>query len=117
MTNSTSKTLAEIIEAVRDGQRPDYEDLRYAICAMEALGTFNRRTLMRLAEAEERDQRRILGASAQWQLQEHFRREQQAYTKPPKEWVGWNNDPENPECLERRALAKRVMAKFTGGQR
>lgn len=45
------RTLNEIVTAVRDGERPDYEELRYAICALDALGVFNRNALMRLAEA------------------------------------------------------------------
>lgn len=109
-----SKTLSEIIESVRDGGRPDYEDLRYAICAMEALATFDRNALMRLADAEREGSRPFLVRSAVWQLNEYFGRTKRAGAKPPKEWIGWSNDPDNPEFLERRAAAKRLLERVTG---
>jgi len=108
------KTLGEIIDAVRDGERPDYEDLRYAICAMDALMTFDRTALIALSEAEDGCQTtevlpRRFTSSATWQLSENFRRQARAYEKPPKEYVGWNNDPDNPEFLRRRRIAIKLM--------
>lgn len=103
------KTLGEIIEAVRDGERPEYDDLRYAICAMSALSIFDRQAFMKLAEAERETKKPFMVTSAQWQWEEHFNRTKRAMGKPPKDYVGWNNDPENPEFLKRRGLAKRVM--------
>ena len=103
------RTLNEIVTAVRDGERPDYDELRYAICAMDALGVFNRNALMKLAEAEKAQKKPFLTTSAEWQWQEHYRREKAAGEKSPKEYIGWNNDPENPEFLRRRETAKRLM--------
>ena len=105
------KTLDEIIESVRNGDRPEYEDLRYAICAMSALETFDRLAIMKLAEAEREGKKPVLTYSAQWQWEEHFNRRKKAGAKPPKEYVGWNNDPENPEFLKRRKVAKKIYAK------
>jgi hypothetical protein len=110
------KTLGEIIEAVRDGERPEYDDLRYAICAMSALSTFDRQAFMKLAEAERDTKKPFMVTSAQWQWEEHFNRTKRAMGKPPKEYVGWNNDPENPEFLKRRGLAKRVMDRVISGK-
>lgn len=106
------KTLGEIIEAVRDGERPDYEDLRYAICAMSALAVFDRQAFIKLAEAEETGKKPFLTTIAAWQWKESFGRWLRAMTKPPKEYVGWNNDPDNPEFLARLKTAQRFMAKF-----
>lgn len=111
------KTLGEIVEAVRDGERPDYDDLRYAICAMEALAVFNRQAFMKLAETERDGKKPVLTRSAVWQWEEHFRREKIASDTPPKKYVGWNNDPDNPEFLERRKKSQQLMAKFTGSER
>lgn len=102
-------TLFQIVEAVRDGARPDYEDLRYAICAMTALSTFDQQAFMCLAEAEREDKKPVLVYSAQHQWEEHFRRHKSAGEMPPKEYVGWNNDPDNPDFLARRDGAKRLM--------
>jgi TRAP-type C4-dicarboxylate transport system substrate-binding protein len=107
-----SAALHEIISVVRDGGRPDYEDLRYAICALDALAVFNRSAFMKLAEAEREGRKPFMTSSAQWQWEEHYRREQTALGKPPKEYVGWNNDPDNPEFLARRKRAQAFMQKF-----
>lgn len=108
----STRTLGEIIEAVRDGERPDYEDLRYAICALEALAVFDRQAFMKLAEAETAGKKPFMTSSAQWQWVEHFERAKRAIGKPPKEWIGWSNDPENPEFLERRGKAKALISRL-----
>lgn len=104
-----SKTLNEIITAVRDGEHPDYDDLRYTICAMDALATFDSMALRKLAEAELNGKAPFMTTSARWQYEEHFGRHKRAGNKPPKEYVGWNNDPDNPAFLARRATAIKVM--------
>jgi hypothetical protein len=88
------RTLGEIIELTRNGERPDYDELRYAICALDALSTFDSHGLQRASNIE-------------WG--ESFNRWKQALGKSPKDWIGWNNDPENPEFLARR----RLVIKFT----
>lgn len=105
-------TLGQIIEAVRSGQRPSYEDLRYAICAIVALCVFDSQALQRLAEAEKDGKHAFMAASAEWQWNEHFERRKRALNKVPKEYVGWANDPENPEFLERRGQAVRLFEKL-----
>lgn len=104
-----SATLGEIIEAVRSGQRPAYDDLVYAICALDAMLTFDRKALMRLAEAENECKKPFLSYSAIFQWEESFNRCKAATEKPPKEWVGWNNDPANPEFQKRRAAALKLF--------
>jgi len=107
-------TLGEIIELTRDGGKPDYDDLKYAVCAMDALMAFDSIALTRLAEAEQNNKKRILTCSAVWQHAEQFRRMKNALSKNPKEYIGWNNDPENPEFLKRRESAKKVFSKLAG---
>lgn len=96
------KTLGEIIEAARTGERPDYDDLRYAICALDMLMTFDRMAFMRLADAEGRGRKPFLSTSAVWQWGEHFRRVKRALNEQPKGYIGWDNDPDNLEFVERR---------------
>jgi hypothetical protein len=109
----TTKTLGEIINEVRDGGRPDYEDLRYAICAMEALSVFNLRALERLALAQTEGKKPFLVFSATYQHKEGIRREQTARQTPPRQYVGWNNDPENPGFRARRAQSIALMKKLS----
>jgi hypothetical protein len=101
--------LGEIIDSVRDGGRPDYEDLRYAICAMSALMTFDRLALSTLATAEMEGKKPILSDSAVFQHEENFSRVKRALIQNPKEYVGWNNDPENQDFLARRAKSIRLV--------
>ncbi|MNX62799.1 hypothetical protein D3C86_937760 [compost metagenome] len=107
-----SLSLSQIVEAVRSGQRPSYEDLRYAICALVALSVFDSQALQRLAEAEKEGKRAFMTSSADWQWREHFDRRKRALDQPPKAYVGWGNDPDNPEFLERRAQAVRLVEKL-----
>jgi hypothetical protein len=46
------KTLGKIVETARSCERPDYDDLRLAVCAMDMLMTFDRQAIWKLAEAE-----------------------------------------------------------------
>ena len=107
-----SATLGQIIESVRSGERPEYEDLRYAICALVALSVFDSGALQRLATAEKEGKRPFLVTSAEWQWNEHFERRKRALDKPPKEYIGWDNDPDNPAFLARRAQAVRLVEKI-----
>lgn len=107
----TSLSLGQIVEAVRSGERPNYEDLRYAICALVALSIFDSQALQRLAETEKEGKRPFLVSSAEWQWHEHYERRRRALDKAPKDYVGWNNDPDNPAFRERRAQAARLVEK------
>jgi len=97
------RSLLEIIEATKAGEKPDYEELRYALLAVDALLTFSSRALMRLADKEKENRRIILAHD------EDFRRVKAALGKTPKEWVGWNNDPENPEYQRRIKVSRKLF--------
>jgi hypothetical protein len=105
------RTLDQIVESVMKGERPEYEELRYALLAYQSLSTFDRMALMKLAEAEREGKRPFLTRSAVFQAEEHFNRMKFALAKSPKEWVGWNNDPDNPEYQKRRAIALKLVDK------
>lgn len=108
----SNMTLQEIITAVRDGKAVESDDMAYAICAMGALMTFDHRALMNLVEAEEEGKKPFLVYSAKFQYSERFNRLKKAMAKPPKEWVGWNNDPKNPAFQERRKSSIGLMNKL-----
>jgi hypothetical protein len=103
------RTLGDIIEATRNGERPEYDELRYALLAYQALLTFDQMAFMKLAAAERDGKKPILTTSSVWQWEEHFNRVKRALEKSPKEWVGWNNDPDNPEFQHRRKISLKVM--------
>jgi hypothetical protein len=46
--------------------------------------------------------------------EEEFRRFKTALTKSPKEWIGWDNDPSNPEYVKRIKVGRKFVDKFFG---
>lgn len=103
------KTLGEIIEAARSGERPEYDELRMAVCAMDLLMTFDRQAIWKLAEAESGKKKPFLVNSAIWQRDENFGRIKRAMDKPPLEYLGASYDPDSPEVQERRRMSIGLM--------
>jgi len=110
------KTIGEIIEEVADGGKPDYDDLRYTLIAINALRTFDQRALMKLAEAKRLGQKPIITRGPEYQATQSFRRVKLAYQKPPKEYVGPSHDPDTEECQRFRRIAKGLMKKVMSRQ-
>lgn len=106
------RSLQEIIDIIRDGGTAEYEELRYAVCAMDALLTFDSLALSRLAMAEYEKENPVMSNSAMYQYEQMFSRNKTAMASSPKEWVGWNNDPDNPEFLKRRKVSSAVVRKI-----
>lgn len=109
------RTLFEIIDEAKGGGRPEYDELRYALVALDALHNFDTRELMRLG-AMYRDGKKFCITLDPWRsYEESFKRIKAALGKSPKEWLGPNNDPDSPLVQKRRAAAlklfDRVMAK------
>lgn len=109
------KTLGEIIEAARSGERPEYEDLRLAVCAMDMLMTFDRQAIWKLAEAESEGKKPFMVWSGLWQRDENFNRVKRAMAKDPRSYLGPTYDPDSPEVQNRRrksiALMDRALAR------
>jgi len=103
------RTLGEIIEAARSGERPDYDDLRLAVCAMDMLMTFDRQAIWKLAEGEEKGKKPFLSWSSVWQRDEQFQRIKRAMATDPKTYLGLNYDPDSPAVQERRRMSIAIM--------
>lgn len=90
------KKLTDIIDEVKEGGVPSVDELRYAVCALDTLSAF-----------DASDLRNNRG----WE--ESFNRRKRALAVDPKKWVGWENDPDNPEYQKRRALALALLDKVS----
>ena len=101
-----SSNLIDIIETVKDGGQPEYEDLLYAVIALEALRHFDSSALRRLGFAKPSAKN-----NAEYQAEESFQRAKRAMQKPPKEYVGWNNDPKNPDYQKTGQISKKIFGK------
>lgn len=83
-------------------RKADVDELRLAVCAMDALMTFDRR-IWTLAEAEKRGRPRpLLNRSAVFQRDENFNRVRRALDKSPREWLGPEHNPDDPGVQSRR---------------
>lgn len=81
----SKQTLGEILNAVRNDQTVEYEDLFYAVQTMESLNTFRH---LDLSRALDRPQSKTF-----WSLyEEAFNREKRALDVTPKHWLGKNNE-------------------------
>ncbi|RZI91629.1 MAG: hypothetical protein EOP15_00030 [Pseudomonas sp.] len=108
------KTLGEIIEAARSGERPDYDELRLAVCAMDALMTFDRQAIWKLAEGEQQGKKPFMVWSSVWQRNENFDRVKRAMAKDPKTYLGPTYDPDSPAVQKRRRKSIALMDKALG---
>jgi hypothetical protein len=105
------KTLGAIIEEVKDGKRPDYEDLRYAVVALQALQCFDMRAITKLAQREKEGTYKAAMFGLQWEAEESFKRLKTALSMPPQEWVGPGHDPDTEECQAFRKMSKKLLKK------
>jgi hypothetical protein len=105
------KTLLEIIEQVKDAGRPDYEDLRYALLATDALRHYDHHAVIRLWQRELGGKYRADLFGLKHEVDESFRRTKAFMAKPPKDVVGSANDPDNPEYQRMRRTAFKVLEK------
>jgi hypothetical protein len=106
------RTLFEIVEGAKDGNKPTHEECYYALLALSALHYFDHHEIMNIHEAAEGNKPslllRIKGA-----FPESFNRFKRALDKDPREWLG-KNVPEDPEYQKMRGLAFKVAERATG---
>jgi len=97
------RTLSEILEAIKSGEKPGYEECYWAVLALDSLNHFNFVALERLSEYKKGP----FGPG--FEFQESFNREKAALDKSPREWVGWTYDPSNPDYQQSRRAALSVF--------
>lgn len=102
------RTLFEIIEEVKDNKRPDYEELRYALLVYNFMMFMDHKNLREELLSEKRSSEFIRKFKAQ-NSHDMFRN---ALSKSPKDYLGWNEDPENPEYQKRRKLSEKIYDNF-----
>lgn len=98
------RNLIDIVEDVKDGNRPDYEELRYALLVYVSMFNIEHRQLREVLMRE--------GA----QPKNSFDMYKSALNKSPKEWLGWANDPENPDYQKLRKAGNKVIDKVAGAK-
>jgi len=106
------RTLGEVVDRVKSNKPVTEEELIYSVIALESLNTFDSLSLMRICEAKADGKVHWLTGNPKWEYKESFERTKLAFSKPPKEWVGWNNDPKNPEYRKMRQKSIKLADKI-----
>lgn len=101
------RTLSEIIDAAKDGSETTHEECLYALLAYSALHYFDNHAISRMAEKPDSKFFTI-----EREHEESFRRFKAALGKSPKDYVGWNNDPKNPEHVKFVKMGRKLVDKI-----
>ena len=99
------RTLGEIIESALSGEMPTHEECYWAMLAIRALGFFDRQALKHLADVPEKLR------NPTHDVERSFTRWKMALGKNPKEYIGWDNDPSNPEYQRFRGISVKLAEK------
>lgn len=105
------RTLAQILSAAKVGGPTTHAECLYALLAMDGLTTFDHQDLMAMAvEFRDGKPNKLITPESRWG--ESFRRWKTALGRSPRDWLGPNNDPANPEVAARVRAARRLVDKI-----
>ena len=109
------RTLYEIIESTKDGDMTTHEECYWAMLALESMLNIDHRNLREVLLSEKQHPEFIRKMKAE----NSFNMYKGALNKSPKDWLGPNNDPANPEYQRFRSIGKKLIdkiaAKYQGG--
>ena len=103
------RDLADIIEACKLNEKPSVDELRYAVIALTSLDNMAMGVLMDFY----RDGAKPLTKT---RVKDIYEAHNTALNKSPKEWLGWNNDPENPEYQRFHAMGVKLVERALKGE-
>jgi len=106
------RILFEIIDSAKGGQKPSHEECYWAMLALDALHTFDSMSLHRLVEYPN-----FKFITPEYEFEESWKRAKIALNKSPKEWVGPNNDPANPDYQKMRKIGLKILDKVNEERR
>jgi len=100
------RTVGDILEAVKDGEQPSFDEMKYCLLAIEALHFFNLRAIKYLSEDKTL-------FSPKKEKEEALNRMERCLNTGAKEYVGWENDPDNPDFQKNRKNMKKLLDKLS----
>ncbi len=103
------RDLIQIVEDVKDGQKPDYEELRFALLAYVSMFNIEHRQL-REELMRDKPQPQFI---RDMKLKNSFDMYKGALNTDPKGWLGWTNDPDNPTYQKMRKAGNQLIDKLT----
>jgi hypothetical protein len=102
------RTLFEIVDGAKDGQRPTYDECYWAMLALSALLAFERDTIHKMLKEE------VGPFNREYYANQSLKRNQEAFKISPQQYVGWSNDPANPDYQRERRIFKKIADKVLG---
>ena len=103
------RNLIEIIEDCKLNKKSSIDELRYSVIALTSLMNMATSTLRKLYKED-------MNALEKMRLENIRNAYSTALNKSPKEWLGWNNDPENPEYQKFHAWGKKLVDEALKGE-
>ncbi len=103
------RNLADIIEDVKTNGKPDYEELRYSVLVLTSMMNMASMTIRGLKP----DTKEVFLNMKKDNIHRMYHT---ALNKSPKEYLGWNDDPENPEYQRFHAIGSKLVDKALKGE-
>lgn len=101
------RTLYEIVESAKDGQMPSHEECYWAMLALDAMLIIDHTSLRDILTRD----KELSPLFKKMKAENSHNMFRNALNKSPKDWLGPNHDPSNPECQRMRKIAFGVLAK------
>jgi len=101
------RKLMDILEDAKDGNLPTYEECFWSMLSLETLRLHEFISLKNAVEDECNTEELMK------KHKESFKRTNDAFHMEPKEYIGWNNDPSNPEYQASRRIVKLIFKNAT----
>ncbi len=106
------RNLSDIIEDCKLNKRPDYNELRYSLLVMTGVLNMVNNELIKLYVEGKMPNELV----RKLKLDGICTMYRKALNKPPKEYLGWNSDPENPEFQKFYAMVSKLVEKALKGE-
>lgn len=103
------RNLIEIIEDCKLNKKPSIDELRYSVIALTSLMNMATSILRKLYKED-------MNVLEKMRLENIHNAYSTALNKSPKEWIGWDSDPENPEYQKFHAWGKKIVDKALKGE-
>lgn len=103
------RNLSEIIEDCKLNKKPSVDELRYSVIALTSLMNMANSKLLQFYKDDAKPFNKMM-------IENVHNAYRTALNKSPKEWLGWNNDPENPDYQRFHTLGSKLVDKALKGE-
>lgn len=107
------RNLADIIEDCKLNNKPDYEELRYSVLIMTGILNLVNSELVKMYVEGNMPSEFIRKMKLEGGTCTMYHK---ALNKSPKEYLGWDNDPENPEYQKFHTMGNKLVEKALKGE-